>query len=198
MGRRRLTAQWERSPDGFRGHRGPGFEGTRLSRGLPGPAPPMRVFPQPPESKEPRVPHTGKQRTQSRGVGSSWGPIAGEGPWRFRGAGPRGSQRRCELQLRTLSSTGHTALTQPRTREDGEVPPPPRPTAQALPDLTRLTLPHAQLESRVLTKAPVVFVLSSLTTFRNAHVGGWGWGALILETRAQKADGRIRAVGPHG
>lgn len=36
----------------------------------------MRVFPQPPESQEPRVLHMGKQCTQVRSVGSSWGLIA--------------------------------------------------------------------------------------------------------------------------
>lgn len=37
--------------------------------GSPRAAPPMRVFPQPPESQESRVPHTGKQCTPpSRGL----------------------------------------------------------------------------------------------------------------------------------
>lgn len=53
----------------------------------------------------------------------------------------------------------------------------------------------------MLTEAPVVFVLSLSTTCRNAHGRGRGGngvgGPLILETRAQKADGQIRAVSPH-
>lgn len=77
----------------------------------------------------------------------------------------------------------------------------PWPTTQGTPGShspNTLTSPGRE---KVLTEAPVVFVLSLSTTCRNAHggrwVGGWVGFLLILETRAQKADGQIRAVSPH-
>lgn len=69
----------------------------------------------------------------------------------------------------------------------------PWPTTQGTPRSHTSNILTSPGREKVLTEAPVSFVLSLSTTCRNAL----GWreglrgGPLILETQAQKADGQI-------